>query len=235
MRLAVVIWIALLSISQAYTPDICFKKSFGYKVADPKDRKSYFQCLGLLGKIWNHCDDGYRFSGPEQKCMLDKHLKAVGDGSSGPDNVFNINQNISMYKPIIFNIFGSLWRPSKPRPPLPEPTTPPITTAPDSTTESTSTSSTASSTESSSSSSTESSTESSSSSSTESSTESSSSSSTESSTESSSSSSTSSSTESSSSSSTASSTESSSSSSTTSSTESSSSSSTPCTLATEAS
>ncbi|XP_032587413.1 zinc finger CCHC domain-containing protein 10 isoform X3 [Drosophila mojavensis] len=234
MRLAVVIWIALLSISQAYTPDICFKKSFGYKVADPKDRKSYFQCLGLLGKIWNHCDDGYRFSGPEQKCMLDKHLKAVGDGSSGPDNVFNINQNISMYKPIIFNIFGSLWRPSKPRPPLPEPTTPPITTesttapsssslAPDSTTESTSTSSTASSTESSSSSSTESSTESSSSSSTESSTESSSSSSTSSSTESSSSSST------------ASSTESSSSSSTTSSTESSSSSSTPCTLATEAS
>ncbi|XP_017861276.1 PREDICTED: uncharacterized protein DDB_G0271670-like isoform X3 [Drosophila arizonae] len=234
MRLAIVIWIALLSISQAYTPDICFKKSFGYKVADPKDRKSYFQCLGLLGKMWNHCDDGYRFSGPEQKCMLDKQPKAVGDGSSGPDNVFNINQNISMYKPIIFNIFGSLWKPSKPRPPLPEPTTPPITTesttassasslAPDSTTESSSTSSTASSTESSSSSSTESSTESSSSSSTESSTESSSSSSTESSTESSSSSST------------ASSTESSSSSSTTSFTESSSSSSTPCTLATEAS
>ncbi|TDG47522.1 hypothetical protein AWZ03_006114 [Drosophila navojoa] len=224
MRPAIVIWIALLSISQAYTPDICFKKSFGYKVADPKDPKSYFQCLGLLGKVWNHCDDGYRFSGPEQKCMLDKQPKAVGDGSSGPDNVFNINQNISMYKPIIFNIFGSLWKPSKPRPPLPEPTTtePPITTesstassssslAPDSTTESSSSSSTSSSTESSSSSSTASSTESSSSSSTESSTESSSSSST------------------------ASSTESSSSSSTESSTESSSSSSTPCTLTTEAS
>lgn len=71
--------------------------------------------------MWNHCDDGYRFSGPDQKCMVDKQLKAVGDSSSGPDNVFNINQNISMYKPIIFNIFGALW---KPRPPLPETTTP---------------------------------------------------------------------------------------------------------------
>ncbi|EDW19343.2 uncharacterized protein Dmoj_GI11576 [Drosophila mojavensis] len=241
MQLVNLLWIGLLTFPQAFALDACAGQKFGYKAVDPADPHAYYLCFGLLGKIRNNCAEGFRFNVKSQNCaQVPQSSIQLKNAGSGVRNEFNINQNITMDRPIIFNIFGGLWNkppippffPPKPtfRPPTP-PTIDVSSTESSSSssetlsTESTSSSSVASSTESSSSSSEASSTASSSSSSEASSTESSSSSSEASSTESSSSSSEASSTASSSSSSEASSTESSSSSSEASSTESSSSSS----------
>ncbi|XP_017864425.1 PREDICTED: serine-rich adhesin for platelets isoform X4 [Drosophila arizonae] len=229
MQLVNLLWIGLLTFPQAFALDACAGQKFGYKAVDPADPHAYYLCFGLLGKIRNNCAEGFRFNVKSQNCaQVPQSSIQLKNAGNGVRNEFNINQNITMDRPIIFNIFGGLWN----KPPIPpffppkptfRPPTPPTIDV--SSTESSSSSSEALSTESPSSSSVASSTESSSSSSEASSTASSSSSSEATSTESSSSSSEASSTESSSSSSEASSTESSSSSSEASSTESSSSSS----------
>ncbi|KAL7732196.1 hypothetical protein ACLKA6_018437 [Drosophila palustris] len=124
MQLVNILCIGLLTVVSTHGLDICTNQTFGYRAVDSENPQTYYLCLGLLGKIKNTCSDGYLFSNSEQRCVLDKQSKAIGfpraDATDGPKNVFNINQNISMYKPIIFNIFGSFWKPS---PPLPLPIT----------------------------------------------------------------------------------------------------------------
>lgn len=119
-----ILWIGLLTFSHAL--DVCKDEYFGQKVVDAENPLSYYLCLGFLGKIHNKCDEGYRFNGTQQKCIRLEEPKAlavrvVPSNSSnapvGPTNVININQNIWMHKPIIFNIFG-----------IPRATTPATTT-----------------------------------------------------------------------------------------------------------
>lgn len=106
-----IFWIGLLTCSHSL--NICTDEYFGQKVVDTETPQSYYLCLGFLGKIHNNCDEGYRFNGTQQKCILGENPKTLAgvpfnasDSSVGPKNEININQNILMYKPIIFNIFG---------------------------------------------------------------------------------------------------------------------------------
>ncbi|XP_030242665.1 uncharacterized protein LOC108650299 isoform X2 [Drosophila navojoa] len=166
MQLVNLLWIGLLTFPQAFALDACAGQKFGYKAVDPADPHAYYLCFGLLGKIRNNCAEGFRFNVKAQNCaQVPQSNIQLKSADSGVRNEFNINQNITMDRPIIFNIFGGLWNrppippffPPKPtfRPPTP-PTPPTIEV---SSTESSSSSSEASSTESSSSSSEASSTD----------------------------------------------------------------------------
>lgn len=93
--------------------DICTDQYFGQKVVDTENPQSYYLCLGFLGKLHNKCDEGFRFNGTQQRCVFSEKPKALvvapanaSDSEVGPKNVININQDIKMHKPIIFNIFG---------------------------------------------------------------------------------------------------------------------------------
>lgn len=126
-----ILWIGLLTVSHAL--DVCKDQYFGHRVVDAENPLSYYLCLGLLGKIHNNCDEGYRFNGTQQKCIRVEEPKALAvrvvpsnssDAPVGPTNVININQNVLMHKPIIFNIFGI----PRSTPPATTTTVAPITT-----------------------------------------------------------------------------------------------------------
>ncbi|XP_034481447.1 probable GPI-anchored adhesin-like protein PGA55 [Drosophila innubila] len=133
MQLVNFLWIGLLTVPQAFALDVCTGKNFGYKAADPAEPNAYYLCLGLLGKIRNNCHEGYRFNLQAQICVKDNLPTALAEqDASGVKNEFNINQNITLDRPIIFNFFGSFWN-KPPKPPIPWPThapKPPITSTP---------------------------------------------------------------------------------------------------------
>ncbi|EDW70965.1 uncharacterized protein Dvir_GJ11255, isoform A [Drosophila virilis] len=117
MQLVNFLWIGLLTIPQAFALDACAGQHFGYKAVDPADPHAYYLCLGLVGKIRNTCAEGFRFNVQAQNCAQVQ----LSNSGSGPNNEFNINQNITLDRPIIFNIFGYLFN----RPPNFPTTTPP--------------------------------------------------------------------------------------------------------------